>query len=157
MKRVFLFLATNLAVLVVLSFVASLLGVNQYFAAHGSGLNLQALLIFAAIFGMGGSFISLLISKPMAKWTTGAKVIDPPRNPDESWLLATVQRLSQSAGIGMPEVAVYDAPEPNAFATGASRDHAFVAVSTGLLRGMNREEVEAVLGHEISHVGNGDM
>jgi heat shock protein HtpX len=155
MKRVFLFLLTNIAVLVVLSVVASLLGVNQYLTQHG--LNLEALLGFAAVFGMGGAFISLLISKPMAKWTTRAQVITQPRSPAESWLLATVQRQAQAAGIAMPEVAIYDAPEPNAFATGAFRNSALVAVSTGLLANMKQEEVEAVLGHEVSHVANGDM
>jgi heat shock protein HtpX len=155
MKRVFLFLATNLAVLVVLGFVASLLGVDRYLTQNG--LNLQALLLFSAVFGMGGSFVSLLMSKKIAKWSTGAQVIDQPRTPGESWLLATVQRQAQAAGIGMPDVAIYEGPEPNAFATGASRDHALVAVSTGLLNTMQRDEVEAVLGHEISHVANGDM
>jgi heat shock protein HtpX len=155
MKRVFLFLLTNIAVLVVLSVVASLLGVNRYLTQNG--LNLEALLGFAAVFGMGGAFISLLISKPMAKWTTRAQVITQPRSPAESWLLATVQRQAQVAGIGMPEVAIYDAPEPNAFATGAFKNSALVAVSTGLLANMKQEEVEAVLAHEVSHVANGDM
>jgi heat shock protein HtpX len=155
MKRVFLFLLTNIAVLIVLSVVASLLGVNRYLTQNG--LNLEALLGFAAVFGMGGAFISLLISKPMAKWTTRAQVITQPRSPAESWLLATVQRQAQVAGIGMPEVAIYDAPEPNAFATGAFKNSALVAVSTGLLANMKQDEVEAVLGHEISHVANGDM
>jgi len=155
MKRVFLFLLTNLAVLVVLSLVASAFGVNRYLTQNG--LNLEALLGFAAVFGMGGSFISLLLSKWMAKRATGARVITQPQSAGESWLLATVQRQAQMAGIGMPEVAVYDAPEPNAFATGANRNNALVAVSTGLLNNMKQEEVEAVLGHEISHVANGDM
>jgi heat shock protein HtpX len=155
MKRVALFLMTNIAVLVVLAFVTYLLGVDRWITAQG--LDYQMLLIFCAIFGMGGSFISLAISKPMAKWTTGAKVITQPSSSAESWLLATVQRQAQAAGIGMPEVAVYDSPEPNAFATGARRDAALVAVSTGLLRNMSQDEVEAVLGHEISHVANGDM
>ncbi|HUS23444.1 MAG TPA: protease HtpX [Candidatus Binatia bacterium] len=155
MKRVVLFLLTNIAILVVLSFVASLLGVNQYLTRNG--LDYTSLLAFAAVFGMGGSFISLLLSKTLAKWTTRAQVITQPRGEAEAWLLGTVQRLAQTAGIGMPEVAVFDSPEPNAFATGASRDRALVAVSTGLLQRMRREEVEAVLGHEISHVANGDM
>jgi heat shock protein HtpX len=139
----------------VLSVVASLLGVNQYLTQNG--LNLEALLGFAAVFGMGGAFISLLISKPMAKWTTRAHVITQPQSPAESWLVATVQRQAQAAGIGMPEVAVYDAPEPNAFATGAFKNSALVAVSTGLLANMKQDEVEAVLAHEVSHVANGDM
>jgi heat shock protein HtpX len=155
MKRIFLFLATNFAVLIVLSVVASLLGVDRYLTRNG--LNMQMLLVFAAVFGMGGSFISLLISKWMAKMSTGAQVITQPRSAAEAWLLATVEREARAAGIGMPEVAVFNAAEPNAFATGASRDHALVAVSTGLLQTMNQDEIEAVLGHEISHVANGDM
>jgi heat shock protein HtpX len=155
MKRVMLFLATNLAVLVVLGVVTSLLGVNRYLEPNG--LNLQVLLGFALVWGMGGSFISLLMSKWVAKRATGAQVITQPRSAGESWLLATVQRQAQAAGIGMPEVAIYDAPEPNAFATGANRNNALVAVSTGLLNSMKQEEVEAVLAHEISHVANGDM
>ncbi len=155
MKRVALFLLTNIAVLVVLSLVASAFGVNRYLTANG--LNFEALLAFAAVFGMGGAFISLLMSKWMAKFSTGAQVITQPRSAGESWLLATVQRQAQAAGIGMPEVAIYEAPEPNAFATGAFRNSALVAVSTGLLNNMKQEEVEAVLGHEISHVANGDM
>jgi heat shock protein HtpX len=148
-KRVALFLATNLAVLALVSVVMSLLGVN----ANQFG----GLLIMAALFGFGGSIMSLLISKWMAKRATGAHVITQPRNEAEQWLLATVQRQAQKAGIGMPEVAIYDAPEINAFATGANRNKALVAVSTGLLRAMNRDEAEAVLGHEVSHVANGDM
>jgi len=155
MKRVFLFLATNLAVMVVLGLVASLLGVNQYLTRNG--LDLQMLMGFALLWGMGGSFISLFMSKWIAKRSTGAQVLTQPRTAGESWLLATVQRQAQAAGIGMPEVAIYDAPEPNAFATGANRNNALVAVSTGLLQNMRQEEVEAVLGHEISHVANGDM
>ena len=155
MKRVGLFLLTNIAVLVVLSVVASLLGVNRYLTQNG--LNLEALLGFAAVFGMGGAFISLLMSKWIAKRSTGAQVLTQPRTASESWLLATVQRQAQIAGIGMPEVAIYEAPEPNAFATGANRNKALVAVSTGLLSSMKQDEVEAVLGHEISHVANGDM
>jgi heat shock protein HtpX len=148
-KRVVLFLATNLAVLALLSVVMSVLHVNP---AQFGGL-----LLMAAIFGFGGSTISLLLSKWIAKRTTGAHVIDTPRNESEQWLLATVRRQAQAAGIGMPEVAIYDAPEINAFATGANRNKALVAVSTGLLRAMQRDEAEAVLGHEISHVANGDM
>jgi heat shock protein HtpX len=155
MKRVMLFLATNFAVVIVLMLITSLLGVNQWFTQQG--LNYEALLVFAAVFGMGGAFISLLISKPMAKWSMGVQVIDQPRNASESWLLATVQRQAQAAGIGMPEVGIFQAPEPNAFATGANRNKALVAVSTGLLQSMKQEEVEAVLGHEVSHVANGDM
>jgi heat shock protein HtpX len=155
MKRVLLFLATNFAVVIVLMVITSLLGVNQWFTQQG--LNYEALLAFAAVFGFGGAFISLLISKPMAKWTMGLQVIEQPRSAAESWLLATVQRQAQAAGIGMPEVAIYDAPEPNAFATGANRNNALVAVSTGLLNGMKQDEVEAVLGHEVAHIANGDM
>jgi heat shock protein HtpX len=148
-KRMFLFLATNLAVLALLSIVMSLLGVNpQQFGG---------LLVMAAVFGFGGSIISLLTSKWIAKRTTGAHVIAQPRNEAEQWLLATVRRQAQAAGIGMPEVAIYDAPEINAFATGANRNNALVAVSTGLMRAMSRDEAEAVLGHEVSHVANGDM
>jgi heat shock protein HtpX len=154
MKRIFLFLLTNIAVLVVLSTVTSLLGVDRYLVANG--LDPLALLVFSAIFGFGGAFISLLISKPMAKWSTGAQVLDSPRNEDERWLLETVRRLADKAGVGMPEVAVYEG-EPNAFATGAFRNSALVAVSTGLLSSMSREEIEAVLGHEMAHVSNGDM
>lgn len=147
--RVALFLATNLAVLALASVVMSLLGVNSS--------QMGGLLIMAAIFGFGGSLISLLTSKWMAKRATGAMVIEQPRNDTERWLVATVQRQAQAAGIGMPEVAVYDAPEINAFATGANRNNALVAVSTGLLRSMTQDEAEAVLGHEVAHVANGDM
>jgi heat shock protein HtpX len=155
MKRIALFLLTNIAVLVVLSVVASLLGADRYLTQEG--LNLEALLIFSAIFGMGGSFISLAMSKWMAKRATGAQVITQPKNSAEMWLLQTVERQARAAGIGMPEVAVYDAPEPNAFATGMNKNNALVAVSTGLLRNMSQDEVEAVLGHEVAHVANGDM
>ena len=148
-KRLVLFLATNLAVLALLSIVMSIFGINPS--------SFAGLLVMAAIFGFGGSLISLLMSKWIAKRTTGAHVIDQPRNETERWLLDTVRRQAQAAGIGMPEVAVYDAPEINAFATGANRNKALVAVSTGLLRAMQRDEAEAVLGHEISHVANGDM
>jgi heat shock protein HtpX len=154
-KRILLFLATNLAVLVVLSVSMRLLGIDMYLASTGQDMG--ALLVFAAIIGFSGSFISLLMSKTIAKWTTGAQVITQPRNADEAWLLSTVQGQAQRAGIGMPEVAVYDSPDVNAFATGASRNSALVAVSTGLLRTMRRNEVEAVLAHEVSHVANGDM
>lgn len=157
MKRIILFLLTNLAVVFVLSIVLKLLGVDAALEQQGGGLNLQGLLVFAAVFGMGGAFISLAISKWSAKRMTGARVIEQPGDPTERWLLETVRRQSQKAGIGMPEVAVFDASEPNAFATGMSRDSALVAVSTGLLHAMSKDEVEAVLGHEISHVANGDM
>jgi len=148
-NRVALFLATNLAVLMLASVVMSLLGVDS--------TRMGGLLVFAAIFGFGGSLVSLLMSKGMAKRATGAQVISNPRNEVEQWLLATVQRQAQAAGIGMPEVAIYEAPEINAFATGANRNQALVAVSTGLLAAMSRDEAEAVLGHEVSHVANGDM
>jgi heat shock protein HtpX len=154
MKRIFLFVVTNLAVMLVLGVVASLLGVNRYLTANG--LNLGALLGFSLVMGFGGAIISLLMSKPMAKWSTGAQVITQPQSADEAWIMDTVRRLSEKAGIAMPEVAIYEG-EPNAFATGAFRDSALVAVSTGLLQGMTREEVEAVLGHEIAHIANGDM
>ena len=154
MKRIFLFLATNIAVLAVMSIVLSLLGVNRFLT--GSGLNLPMLLVFSAVVGFTGSIFSLLISKPMAKWSTGAHVIDAPSNSTELWLVDTVQKLADRAGIRMPEVAVYEG-EPNAFATGAFKNSALVAVSTGLLQGMTRDEVEAVLGHEIAHIANGDM
>jgi len=140
--------------MVVLGVVASLLGVNRYLTANG--LNLSALLGFSLIMGFGGAIISLLMSKPMAKWSTGAHVINQPSNQDEAWLVSVVQRLSERAGIAMPEVAIYEG-EPNAFATGAFKNSALVAVSTGLLQGMTKEEIEAVLGHEIAHVANGDM
>ncbi len=156
MKRIVLFVGTNIAVLVVLAVVMRVLGIDSYLEAEG-GLNLQALLIFSAVIGFSGSFISLAISKMVAKWQTKARVIDQPRNATESWLLNTVQRQAREAGIKTPEVAIYDAPEPNAFATGPSRNNSLVAVSTGLLQGMQRNEVEAVLGHEVAHVANGDM
>ncbi|MBB3211257.1 heat shock protein HtpX [Herbaspirillum sp. Sphag1AN] len=154
MKRLFLFLATNIAVLVVMSVILSLLGVDKFMTR--SGLNLSMLLVFSLVVGFTGSIFSLLMSKPMAKWSTGARVIDTPSNGTEAWLVSTVSTLAQRAGIGMPEVAVYDG-EPNAFATGAFKDSALVAVSTGLLQGMTKEEVEAVLGHEVAHIANGDM
>ena len=154
MKRIFLLIVTNIAVMVVLTITASLLGADRFLGQ--SGLNVASLAIFAGLMGFGGAFISLLISKPMAKWSTGAQVIDAPQSADEQWLVATVRRLAEKAGVGMPEVAIYDGA-PNAFATGAFRDSALVAVSTGLLQSMTREEVEAVLGHEMGHVANGDM
>ncbi|MDB5853033.1 MAG: heat shock protease, integral rane protein [Herminiimonas sp.] len=154
MKRIFLFLATNIAVMVVLSLVLSLLGVDRFLT--GSGLNLPMLLVFSLVVGFTGSIFSLLISKSMAKWTTGAQVLDAPSNSTELWLVDTVRKLAERAGIGMPEVAVYEG-EANAFATGAFKNSALVAVSTGLLESMTRDEVEAVLGHEIAHIANGDM
>ncbi|WP_075259118.1 protease HtpX [Herbaspirillum camelliae] len=154
MKRILLFIATNIAVLVVMSVILSLLGVDRFLTR--SGLNLPMLLVFSLVVGFTGSIISLLMSKTMAKWSTGARVIQTPMNGTEAWLLQTVGKLAQRAGIGMPEVAVYDG-EPNAFATGAFRDSALVAVSTGLLQGMTQDEVEAVLGHEVAHIANGDM
>ena len=155
MKRILLFAATNLAVVVLLGIIAQLLGVDQFLV--GTGLNITSLLIFSVIFGMGGSVISLLMSKWVAKRSVGAQVIEQPRTQAERWLVETVRRQAQGAGIGMPEVAIYHSPEPNAFATGANRNSALVAVSTGLLEQMSAEEVEAVLGHEVSHVANGDM
>jgi heat shock protein HtpX len=154
MKRIVLFLVTNLAVMLVLSVTLNVLGVNRFLAADG--LNVGMLVVFSAIVGFAGAFISLLMSKPMAKWSTGAHVIEAPQGADEQWLVNTVKRLADKAGIGMPEVAVYEG-EPNAFATGAFRDSSLVAVSTGLLHSMTREEVEAVLAHEVAHVANGDM
>jgi heat shock protein HtpX len=154
MKRTVLLIATNLAIMLVLGISASLLGVNRFLTANG--LNLGALLVFAGLMGFGGAFISLLISKPMAKWSTGARVIGQPSNATEAWLMATVASQSQRAGIAMPEVAVYEG-EPNAFATGASKNASLVAVSTGLLTSMTQDEVEAVLAHEVAHIANGDM
>lgn len=154
MKRILLFVLTNIAVMAVLSIVLSVLGVDRFLSAQG--LNVGMLLVFSLVVGFTGSIISLLISKPMAKWSTGARVITQPSNASEQWLIETISRLAARAGIGMPEVAVYDG-EPNAFATGAFRNEALVAVSTGLLLNMTREEVEAVLGHEIAHIANGDM
>ena len=154
MKRILLFVLTNVLVVAVLGIVASLLGVNRYITAQG--LNLSALLGFALIMGFGGAIISLLISKPMAKWTSGVRVIEQPQNVDEAWIVETVRKFADKAGIGMPEVGIFDG-DPNAFATGAFKNSALVAVSTGLLQGMTREEVEAVIGHEIAHIANGDM
>jgi heat shock protein HtpX len=157
MKRVFLFLLTNLAVIVVASVVLRLLGVESYFTERGVGIDMRALLIFCAVFGMTGSVISLLLSKTIAMRSVGAQVIREPRGQTEQWLLETVRQQAQAAGIGMPDVAIYQDPTPNAFATGARKDKALVAVSTGLLQRMKADEVQAVLGHEISHVANGDM
>jgi heat shock protein HtpX len=154
MKRILLFIATNLAVMLVLGIAASLLGVNRFLTANG--LNLGLLLGFAALMGFGGAIISLLMSKPMAKWSTGAQVINASTDPTHRWIVGSVERFARKAGISMPEVALYDG-EPNAFATGAFKNSALVAVSTGLLQSMTRDEVEAVIGHEISHVANGDM
>ena len=156
-KRVALFIATNLAVLLVLSVVLRLLGVDRVLDESGTGLNYEALLVLSMVIGFGGSFISLAMSKWMAKRSTGARVITQPANATESWLVATVERQARQAGIEPPEVAIYDAPDMNAFATGARRNSALVAVSTGLLQGMPQQEVEAVLAHEVSHVANGDM
>ncbi len=154
MKRIVLFVLTNIAVIAVLSIVLSVTGIDRFLTAQG--LNVGMLLVFSLVVGFTGAIISLLMSKPMAKWSTGAHVIEHPSNSTEQWLLDTVRRLANRAGIGMPEVAVYDG-EPNAFATGAFRNDALVAVSNGLLLNMTRDEVEAVLGHEIAHVANGDM
>ncbi len=157
MKRILLFVATNVAVLAVLAVVLRLLGIESILNEQGTQLDLQALLVFSAVIGFAGSLISLAISKWIAKRSTGAHVIETPRNETENWLLSTVQRQAREAGIGCPEVAIYDSPDVNAFATGMSRNNALVAVSTGLLRSMGRDEAEAVLGHEVSHVANGDM
>jgi heat shock protein HtpX len=156
MKRILLYVATNFAVLAVLSVTMQLLGIDRMLTQE-TGLNLQGLLIMAAIFGFGGSFISLLMSKWLARMATGAHVIEVPGNDSERWLVDTVRRQAHKAGIGMPDVAIYDAPEINAFATGWNRNSALVAVSTGLLNNMTADEAEAVLGHEVSHVANGDM
>lgn len=156
-KRVILFIVTNLAIVFVLGIVLSLLGVGRILDQQGIGLDLANLIVFAAVFGFGGSLISLAISKWTAKRMTGARVITTPANEVEAWLVQTVERQARGAGIGMPEVAIYDAPDVNAFATGMRRNSALVAVSTGLLRAMNREEAEGVLAHEVSHVANGDM
>ena len=155
MKRIVLFLATNLAVLLVLSIVAHLLGLDAYLATHGESLG--GLLVFAAFWGFAGSFISLLLSKWMAKRAMGVRVIGPSGDATEQWLLSVVEQHARRVGVGMPEVGIFNSPEPNAFATGASRNGALVAVSTGLLQRMNRQEIEAVLGHEMTHVANGDM
>lgn len=157
MKRIALFLMTNIAILLILSITLRILGVDSILDAQGSGLDLDSLLVFSAVIGFGGSFISLAMSKWMAKRSTGARVITEPGNSTEQWLLSTVRAQSQRAGIAMPEVAVFESPEVNAFATGATRNSALVAVSRGLLNTMTKQEAEAVLAHEISHVANGDM
>lgn len=157
MKRILLFVATNVAVLLVLSITLRLLGVDRILDEQGVGLDLNALLIFSAVLGFSGSLISLALSKFTAKRAMGVRVIEQPRTAAENWLVETVRRQAQAAGIGMPEVGVFDSPEMNAFATGARRNSALVAVSTGLLNGMSQREAEAVLGHEVSHVANGDM
>jgi heat shock protein HtpX len=154
MKRILLFVLTNVLVVAVLGIVASLLGVNRFLTSNG--LNLGALLGYALLMGFGGAIISLLISKPMAKWTSGVKLIETPQNQDEAWIVETVRKFADKAGIGMPDVGIFEG-EPNAFATGAFKNSALVAVSTGLLQGMTREEIEAVIGHEIAHIANGDM
>lgn len=154
MKRVMLLIGTNLAIMLVLGLVTTLTGANRFFTS--TGLDLGKLLVFAAIMGFGGSFLSLWMSKTIAKWSTGARVIDTPQNSTEFWLVDTVRRFSEKAGLPMPEVAIYDG-EPNAFATGASRNSSLVAVSTGLLQAMRREEAEAVIAHEVAHIANGDM
>jgi heat shock protein HtpX len=154
MKRVFLFVMTNLAVIVVLGIIVNVLGLNRFITAQG--LNLTSLLGFSLIIGFGGAFISLLISKPVAKWSAGVKVIKEPQNADEAWIVDTVKKFADKAQIGMPEVGIFEGA-PNAFATGAFKNSALVAVSTGLLQGMTREEIEAVIGHEVAHIANGDM
>ena len=154
MKRIILFVLTNVMVVAVLGLVASLLGVNRYLTADG--LNLSALLGYALLMGFGGAIISLLISKPVAKWSAGVRVIEQPQNADEAWIVETVRKLAEKAGIGMPEVGIFEG-DPNAFATGAFKNSALVAVSTGLLQGMTHEEIEAVIAHEVAHIANGDM
>jgi len=155
MKRIFLFVLTNLAIIAVITILAEIFGLDRWLAAHGQGLG--PLLVLSAAFGFGGAFVSLAMSKWIAKRSMGVQVIEQPSTDSERWLVGTVQKLAEQAGIGRPEVGVFDSPQPNAFATGARRDHALVAVSTGLLRAMTEEEITAVLGHEITHVANGDM
>ncbi len=157
MKRIALFLGTNLAIIVVASITLSLLGVNSFLDQSGTNLDLQALLIFCFIFGMAGSVISLLMSKKIAKWTMRVQIIDKPRNSAEEWLFDTIERQAKDAGIGMPEVGIFEARQANAFATGANRNNALVAVSSGMLQRFDKAEIEAVLGHEVGHVANGDM
>lgn len=159
MKRVLLFLATNFAIIILASITLNLLGVGSFLDESGTGLNLQALLIFCLVFGMMGSFVSLLLSKSMVKWTMKPRIIDPnrPANETEAWLLQMVRRQAEEAGIGMPEVGIFPAVQANAFATGWNRNNALVAVSEGMLQRFEREEIEAVMGHEIGHVANGDM
>lgn len=154
MKRVFLFLLTNVAVMLVLGVITSIFGLNRFMGP--GGLSIPTLMMYSLVVGFTGAFISLLISKPMAKWSTGARVISTPQNSDEIWIVNTVKKFADKAGIGMPEVAIYEG-EPNAFATGAFKNSALVAVSTGLLQSMTQEEVEAVIGHEVAHIANGDM
>ena len=154
MKRILLFVLTNVLVVTVLGIVASLTGANRFIGPNG--MNLFSLMLYALIMGFGGAIISLLISKPMAKWTSGVRIIEQPQNVDEAWIVETVRKLSEKAGIGMPEVGIFEG-DPNAFATGAFKNSALVAVSTGLLQGMTKEEIEAVIGHEVAHVANGDM
>lgn len=154
MKRIFLFICTNLAIMLVLSLVVNLLGVNRFLTSRG--LDLGMLLAFAAVMGFGGSFISLFMSKTIAKWSTGARVIEQPQSSAEHWLVNTVAKLARQANLAMPEVAIYDGA-PNAFATGPSKSNSLVAVSTGLMQSMNEQEVEAVLAHEVAHIANGDM
>lgn len=154
MKRILLFIGTNLAIMLVLGLITTLTGANRYFSAYG--LDLGKLLVFALIMGFGGAFISLWLSKAIAKWTTGAQVIETPSNSTEFWLLETVRRFADQSGLQMPEVAIYEG-EPNAFATGPTRNNSLVAVSTGLLHSMTRQEAEAVLAHEVAHIANGDM
>ena len=157
MKRILLFIATNLAILIVLSITLRILGVDRILDEQGGGLNFSALLVFSAVLGFSGSLMSLAMSKWSAKQMTGAQVIDIPSNATEGWLVETVRKQAHAAGIGMPEVAIFDSPDVNAFATGMSRNNALVAVSTGLLANMQQDEVEAVLAHEVSHIANGDM
>ena len=157
MKRILLFIATNLAILIVLSITLRILGVDRVLDAQGGGLNFSALLVFSAVLGFGGSLMSLAMSKWSAKHMTGAQVIEIPSNATDGWLVETVRKQAHAAGIGMPEVAIYDSPDVNAFATGMSRNNALVAVSTGLLANMQQDEAEAVLAHEVSHIANGDM
>jgi heat shock protein HtpX len=154
MKRILLFVLTNVLVVAVLGVVSSLLGVNRYLGPYD--LNVQALMGYALVMGFGGALLSLLLSKPLAKWSSGVRVIEQPRDMDEAWILETVRKLSQRAGIGTPEVGIFEG-EANAFATGAFKNSALVAVSTGLLQNMTRDEVEAVIGHEVAHIANGDM
>jgi heat shock protein HtpX len=154
MKRILLFVATNLAVMVVLGIVTSVFGLNRYIGPNG--VNVGSLMVYSLVIGFTGAIISLLMSKSMAKWSTGARIINQPQSADEAWIVQTVQKFADKAGIGMPEVAIYEG-EPNAFATGAFKNSALVAVSTGLLQSMSRDEVEAVIGHEVAHVANGDM
>ena len=154
-KRISLFIATNLAIIFLLNITLTIFGVDRIF--YSNGINYKGLLILSIVIGFGGSFISLAMSKRSAKWMTGAKVLTQTEKPLEQWLVSTVEKQSTAVGIGMPEVAIYDAPEVNAFATGMNKNSALVAVSTGLLRKMDRDEIEAVLAHEVAHVANGDM